>query len=150
MNLQVGQVLYVVLNKQTAVYPMQVVEEITKKTLDGVVVDYIIRGGGPDSKTPSIRLGDIDGEVFETWELARKTLTGRVVDMIEKRISAAVAKAKEWYPTAFSAAQPQPPTLKARRMQSDDETPLPDEPEALVDLGNGMKARLKLPENFME
>ena len=150
MNLQVGQILYVVLNKQTAVYPMQVIEEITKKTLDGVVVDYILRAGNPESKPTSIRLGDVDGEVFETAERAKRVLTERVIDSIEKRVEAAVQKAKEWYPTSFTEASPLPLTHKGRRLTTAQvvEQSEPEVDDALVDLGNGLKARLKLPEGF--
>lgn len=143
MNLQVGQVLYVVLNKQTAVYPMQVIEEITKKTLDGVDIDYVLRAGSPDGKPSSIRLGDVDGEVFETADRARKVLTERVIESIEKRVDAAVMKAKQWYPQSFAGASK--PVETRAQVQAAVELE-----SALVDLGNGVRARLKIPEGFSE
>lgn len=147
MNLKVGQVLYVVLNKQTAVYPMQVIEEITKKTLEGVVVDYILRGG-TDPKS-AIRLGDVDGEVFETADKAKRVLTDRVVETIEKRVEAAILKAKEWYPTSFEVSVTTPPTLRARKVNQQDDVST-EEDRALVDLGGGIKGRLLLPDGFGE
>lgn len=146
MKLNVGQILYVVLNKQTAVYPMQVIEEITKKTLNGVEVDYILRGGGSDSKNSSIRLGDVDGEVFETAEKAKEILTYRVVDTIQKRVDAAVAKAKEWYPSSFEeTSKKQEPTLRTKRIVQEENG---DDDGAVIDLGNGLTARVKLPVGF--
>lgn len=147
MKLNVGQILYVVLNKQTAVYPMQVIEEITKKTLNGVEVDYILRGGGNDSKNSSIRLGDVDGEIFETSEKAREILTHRVVDNIQKRVDAAVAKAREWYPSSFEeTSRKQEPTLRTRRILQEEKSQ--EEEGTVIDLGNGLTARVKLPEGF--
>jgi len=46
----VGQVLYFVLSKKNQVYPMQVVEIITKKTLAGEEVSYILQAG-PEKET---------------------------------------------------------------------------------------------------
>ena len=43
MSIKVGQILYVVPSKRPIVYPVQVVEELTKKTLTGVVTEFIIR-----------------------------------------------------------------------------------------------------------
>ena len=147
MNYRVGQVLYVVLNKQTAVYPMQVVEEITKKTLNGVEVDYILRAGGPDSK--NIRLNEVDGEIFDTADKARAVLTERVIISIHKRVDSAVLKAKEWYPESFETPS-----------YTEEVSNLVKKPERVVassqsnittiDLGNGMVGRIKLPEGYAE
>ena len=41
MSYHVGQVLFVILNKKTQVYPMMVVEEIIKKTMQGEETNYI-------------------------------------------------------------------------------------------------------------
>ena len=43
MNYSVGQILFVVLNKKGQVYPMQVIEEIRKKTLKGEVTTYVLQ-----------------------------------------------------------------------------------------------------------
>lgn len=143
MNYKVGQILYVVLNKQTAVYPMQVIEEITKKTLGGVEVDYILRGGGSDSKGQSIKLCDVDGEVFETSERAKKVLIDRVVDTITKRVDAAVVKAKEWYPESFENFLSQRKKVEVPKI-----APEVIDDVATIDLGNGLVGRINMPESF--
>ena len=126
---------------------MQVIEEITKKTLDGVEVDYILRGGGPDSKVGAIRLGDVDGEIFETSDKAKEILTHRVVDTIQKRVDAAVAKAKEWYPSSLEVMPPrQEVSLRTRRNATQNDPSSDD--AAVVDLGNGFTARVRLPEGY--
>lgn len=91
----IGQVLYVVLTKKSQVYPMQVVEVITKKTLDGEDVSYILQAGS--EKTSKIELSTVDGEIFETAERARKTLIERATSQINKLIDLASKKSIEWY-----------------------------------------------------
>lgn len=97
MNYRVGQVLFIILNKKMQVYPMMVIEEITKRTLKGEEKNYVLQGG-PDEKT-TILLNQVEGEVFDSPEEAKKILITRVTTQIEKIVDSAVAKASEWYET---------------------------------------------------
>lgn len=142
MTYKVGQVLYAVLNKQTAVYPVQVIEEITKKTLSGTVVDYVVRGGGAESK--SLKLKEVEGEIFDSAEKARDALIERVVSQINSRVESAILKAREWYPDAFNGESPR--RLPVPKQSFIDEASQLE--EAAVDLGNGIVGKIKLPETF--
>ena len=140
MAYKVGQVLYVVLQKQTTVYPMQIVEEITKKTLEGSVTDYVLQAGLKEEK---IHLKDIQGEVFETPEQTKRVLVDRVVKQIERLVDQAVKKSQEWYPTQTTenhrpnpAQAPVVPTMSA--------TDIPT-----LELPDGTTVRVKLPEILM-
>lgn len=133
----VGQVLYVILRKEPNVYPMQVVEEITKKTLDGELTTYMVRFGADPNKV--LAIGDVDGEIFDSSERALKTLIERVSKSITIRVEQAVSKAKEWYPSGFESASDDPlsiikkttsdPTVqqvaKPKRGRSESPPPLP-------------------------
>jgi hypothetical protein len=105
----VGQVLYVVLRKEASVYPMQVVEEITKKTLEGEVTTYMVRAGAGADKV--LAVSDIDGEVFDSAEKAKKVLIERVSASIAQRVDQAVQKAKEWYPSGREIVSDDPMSL---------------------------------------
>ncbi len=96
---RVGQVLYVVLRKEARIYPMQVVEEVTKKTLEGTVTTYMVRGG-PNAEA-SIPIAEVDGEIFDSAAKVQKTLLERATNGINERVQTAVGKAQEWYPTGF-------------------------------------------------
>lgn len=109
MGYAVGQVLYVVLRKETRVYPMQIVEVITKKTLEGEATNYTVRGG-TDPKA-QLLLSEVDGEVFDSSEKARTVLIDRVTGSINKIVDAAIEKAKEWYPNSFEAPSDDPIAL---------------------------------------
>jgi len=96
---RVGQILYVILSKKTQIYPMQVVEEVTKKTLEGSVTSYMVRGGPNTSEVLSI--DQIEGEIFDSATKVQKTLLERATNGITSLVEAAVTKAQEWYPTGF-------------------------------------------------
>lgn len=95
MTHKIGQVLFVVLNKKSQIYPMQVVEIITKKSLQGEDIKYLLQGGA--SKTSTVLLNEVDGEIFDSAEKARQVLVKRATSQINKLVDAALAKSKEWY-----------------------------------------------------
>jgi hypothetical protein len=95
---QVGQVLYVILNKEAKLYPVQVVKQINEKSLQGETTTYMLRVGA-DSKEVSIK--DIAGEIFDSVDEAKSTLMQRVSMSIDVRVEQATTKAKEWYPSGF-------------------------------------------------
>ena len=91
----IGHIVFVVLSKKNQVYPMQVTEIITKRTLQGEETNYILQAGSDrDSK---VSMDQIDGEVFESPEKARQTLIQRATQQINRLIDAAVTKSTEWY-----------------------------------------------------
>lgn len=94
MKYNIGQVLYVLLNKETKICPVQVVEEITKKTLDGESTMYIVRFG---KKNDTVNLADLDGQVFESIEVLRSTLHDRITRTVSTVIDSTLKRAQEWY-----------------------------------------------------
>lgn len=109
MRHTVGQVIYVVLKKELRVYPMQVIEEITKKTLEGDTVSYMVRGG-TDPKA-QLLISEVDGEIFDSAEKAKAILVERATESIMRLVSNAVQKAQEWYPGSFEAPSDDPLVL---------------------------------------
>jgi len=100
---EIGQVLYVVLSKKNQVYPMQVVETITKRTLKGEEISYILQAGS--DKVNRISLDQVDGEVFDTAEKVRKTLLQRATSQVNKLVDIAVKKSGEWYGVTSTQVQ---------------------------------------------
>ena len=99
---RVGQVLYVVLSKEARIYPIQVVEEFTKKTLEGSLTTYMVRGGPNSNET--LAIDDVEGELFDSAAKLQKTLVDRATAGISNRVEQVVAKSQEWYPTGFEQA----------------------------------------------
>lgn len=139
---KIGQVLYVVLSKKSQVYPMQVIEVITKKTLSGEEVRYVLQAGS--DQTTTVFLDQVDGEVFDSSETARDVLVKRATKMVNKLVDSAVAKARQWY----QVKEVEPQTIED----------LPDFSAALSDdsreddstsvmLPDGTVAKIKMPVN---
>lgn len=103
-----GQIIFVVLRKEATVYPMQVVEILAKSTLDGDTTTYMVRGQDP---AKPLAISEIDGEVFDSAERAKKVLIERVSQSISQRVDQAMEKAKEWYPSGFESAKDDPMSL---------------------------------------
>lgn len=95
MAYHVGQILFVILNKKMQVYPMMVVEEITKRTIKGEEINYVLQGGSDPATT--ILLNHVEGEIFESADEAKYVLTSRANVQIEKIVDAAISQAESWY-----------------------------------------------------
>jgi hypothetical protein len=168
---KVGQVVYALLRKEAAVFPIQVIEEITKKTLDGEVTTYMVRAGADASKV--VALSEVDGEIFDNAEAAKATLVERVTVTVAQRVDQAVARAKEWYPSGHEAVSEDPLTLirKSETRTSPPQKPVrpvkaevaalaaemaaeaaaADNDDPIIELEGGIKARVKsvkMPESL--
>ena len=133
MQHNVGKVLYVILSKKGQVYPMRIIEEITKKTLKGEEVNYVVQAGSDVNST--ILLSQIEGEIFETPGEARRVLVSRATEQIDRLVSAAVAKAKDWY--ALQVDEHEVHELP-------EETPVNESESGFVTLPDGTVARIKM------
>jgi len=91
---RVGQVLFVLTNKDTRIYPVQITEEIIKRTVSGESVSYMVRVGKTGK---AANLSEIDGEIYEEVDRLREMLTKRVINMINGIIDNALLKSSEWY-----------------------------------------------------
>lgn len=132
---RVGQVLFIVPKGKTLLLPMQVVEEITKKTLTGTQTSYMLKLGSDPDKT--VDVADIEGEVFESSDKARKSLAERATKATNKIVDAAINKALEWYPGSFEA-KPVITKPVVSDITLDDDTQ--------VALEDGTLVRVKLPD----
>lgn len=135
----IGQILFVVLSKKNQVYPMQVIEVITKKTLKGQEVSYLLQAGSDPSST--ILLDKIEGEVFETSDKARSILTKRASDQIDRLVDNAVKKSSEWYGKSVMIPQTIEGLPEFDSKESETDTPV-------VTLPDGTVAKIKLPANI--
>ena len=90
---KIGQIIYVLpKSKPDVLMPLQVVEEIRKRSLDGTSVSYMVNFRGK-----SIHIEDVHGEVFATAKAAKKILTERMVATIDNMVKNAEMSAEEWY-----------------------------------------------------
>lgn len=135
----IGQVIYVVdpgPGSGGRIRPMQVVEELTKRTLHGEDVNYIVAFGVGDGSRH--RLDEVKGEVFDGPEAVRRALIERSQTAIEHMVNAAVVNADNWYGST-NPVQIEAPVLEPMPV---DTTLLPEAGQ-LVELPGGVKARVR-------
>jgi hypothetical protein len=133
MSYKIGQVLYVLLNRETKICPVQVVEEITKRTLTGETTTYIVKFG---KKGETVSLSDLDGQVFDSVEVLRMTLYERITRSVENIITNTVKKSQEWYHVDD--------VIQVHREVESSEVQQRDE-DAMITLPDGTVAKIRMP-----
>jgi hypothetical protein len=147
----VGQVLYFILAKKNQVYPMQVVEIITKRTLSGEDVSFVLQAG-PEKET-KVMFEQVDGEVFDSPELLKQTLIHRATLQVGKLIDNAVSKSETWYLQSNSSNKPrqQPQTIQnlpefiTKTENQAQQQKFEDEDDSTVTMPDGSVMRVRLP-----
>ena len=83
---EVGSVLWIIHTDRPGLMAYRVVEEITKKTLDGEQIQYLVQAATPRNKT--VKLESIKGQIFEDSEEAKM----KMIENATKAIDGMVAK----------------------------------------------------------
>lgn len=133
MSYKIGQVLYVLLNRETKICPVQVVEEITKRTLTGETTTYIVKLG---KKGETVSLSDLDGQVFDSVEVLRTTLYERITRSVENIITNTVKKSQEWY-RVDDVVQIHHEVESSEAQQTEE--------DAMITLPDGTVAKIRMP-----
>lgn len=134
VKLAIGQILYFIPAGKLMLYPLQVVEEVTKKTLKGIEVDYSLRMGNEKV----VHYCDLKGEVFESTEKARSIMLERASMQIDNMLQKAIKSAKEWYENVPDVISDDMPKLVDPSIDREGSV-------TVVELPDGTKARLKMP-----
>jgi hypothetical protein len=132
MKYSIGQVLYVLMNRETKICPVQIIEEITKKSLNGETTNYVVRSG-PKGETK--QLSELDGQVFDSIDTLRQTLHEKVLKMIDIVVENSEKKAKQWYSSEEKQIAQAHLTIETSAEVDD----------AIVILPDGTKAKVKIP-----
>ena len=82
----VGQVLFIVITSKQQVIPVQVCEQVIKKTLEGEEISYYVRT--PSDKT--VNLSDVGNHVYQDIEEVRSVMLRNVKTVIDKVTTNAV------------------------------------------------------------
>jgi len=140
MEYSVGQILYVVMKNDNKVVPMQVCEEITRKTLEGLKIDYVVKVGSED-KGSTLTVAQIEGDIFDSPEQAIQVLTDKAHSSIVRLVNLAQEKAKIWY-------EMRPAKIERVALESEDEVMhINQQPTGAIKvrLSDGTMANVKLP-----
>ena len=145
MAYEVGQVLYVLNAESMRVIPIQVVEQVVRRTIDGEKISYrIVVPSKPDNPIP---MEKIKGKIFESLDTARKNMQQNALKMIDVIIE----EAREAAGIAFSTPDDIVPTVEQKAPESLESSPAakPESTE-VVELPDGNKVKVNLPASIDE
>lgn len=132
----VGQVLYLVMQNRMKILPVQVSEEITKKTLGGEKTEYFVSAPGEDT---FINLEEFDGQIFSNLPEVKSFLLENVTQNLNKIIEKADLLAQEHF------SSPEIPEVSEKENFTNPQSPIPEEGELIqVDLGDGKTATMRM------
>ena len=141
---EVGAVLWIIHTDRPGLMAYRVVEEITKKTLEGEQVQYLVQAATPKAKT--VRLETIKGSIFEDSEEAKQ----KMIENATKAIDGIVVKIQGNVDKFFNNKKEEPIIQKpSPEVQS---FPAPQSSHTLkegyqwVEMEDGSKMQVKLPE----
>ncbi len=134
---EVGSVLWVIHSDRPGLMAYQVIEEITKKTLEGEQIQYLVRSATKKSKT--VKLDSIKGLIFEDSEEAKQ----KMIENATKAIDGMVIKIQANVDKLFNGVQEEPEIKSTPAPQSSHNL---KEGYQWVVMEDGTKVQVKLPE----
>ena len=114
--------------------PLQVVEEVVRKTIEGEEVSYTVRIDG-ETVQPLPK----NAEVFETIDQVRETLVKRATGAIDGMLSDAMQRAE----LTFGHKE-----IRSSKKQVAPVKKQQEKVETFVELPDGTKAKVNLPDGF--
>ena len=125
----------------------RVVEEITKKTLEGEQIQYLVQSATPKSKT--VRLDQIKGNIFEDSEEAKQ----KMIENASRAIDGMMVKIQGYVDTYFGSTlleeEVSPKSSSERKSSRKSKSKEKLKPGyQWVELEDGTRAQIKLPENL--
>jgi hypothetical protein len=119
---EVGDVVYIISNKKRNVVPVQIVEQIVRRSLSGEAVTFKVALPGKD-KSETIDLHGIDGSVYKTLPDARRYLYEQASAAINNLLFTAAEVSKKHFgvdPELAVSSEPVPQNQTADKNPSFD------------------------------
>ena len=129
MDLNVGQVIYLLSSKGDNIYPAQVVEKIKRKTIHEEITSYIVCL--PDKDSTTLSLDDVNASIFVNLPDVREKL----LEVAKSRIDSLSSSATK-LESRFKNAEQETKNVSIGQVLSSESD------MATVDLGNGLVAKI--------
>jgi hypothetical protein len=120
----------------------QVIEEITKKTLEGEKIQYIVRSAMPKSK--AVKLETIKGNIFQDSEEAKQKLLENATRAIDGMVGKIQNQVDSFFLNKSSESPKQEISTLVQLSQPQDLKP----GYQWVTMEDGSKVQVKLPETL--
>jgi len=140
----VGQILFVVLNKKPQIIPVKITEQVVRRSIDGENIQYSVLVP-TTSGDKTFELSDLDGEVYTSISDVESAMMSNAHAMIKKMSQKAYRVAENKFEYS-SAVIDQP--LTSHEIMLPDVTVPEEHNQATVQLEDGTIAKVSLPENL--
>ena len=143
---EVGSIVWIIHTDRPGLMAYRVVEEITKKTLEGEQIQYLVQSATPKSKT--VRLDQIQGNIYEDSEEAKQ----KMIENATKAIDGMVLKIQNNVNTFFGGTKQEeekPKSKTTTRKRAPRKSRSKDKLKPgyqWVELDDGTRAQVKIPE----
>ena len=134
---EVGQILYLLINKSQKVAPVQVVEQVVRKSVSGEDISYTVQL--PNNEKSKVPLSNIDCEIFTSSDTIRRSMISNATSAIDKIVSDSIAISSKVF------------SVKERAVKNNNVISLSgseaieaDESKVTVDLGNGIVGKIDI------
>ena len=137
---EVGSVLWIIHTDRPGLMAYRVVEEITKKTLEGEQIQYLVESATNKSKT--VKLESIKGNIYEDSEEAKQKMIENATKAIDGMVVKIQANVDRFFngKTQPTVNNPEP-VIKVKASSS---SLKPDHQWVVME--DGTKVQVKLPE----
>lgn len=129
---EVGQVLYVILEKKHAILPVRVTEQIVRRTVEGESISYKVEVPG---KNQIMSLSGLGKSHHASLDSVKQELLSNAENAIHTMADKAASIAKEFFHENYEDV-----TIPEPRISQ----PIPTNDAAKVDLGDGIVANVNL------
>ncbi len=136
----VGTVLWIIHKDRPGLVAYRVVEEITKKTLEGEKIQYLVQPAVPKSRT--VQLESINGRIFLTSEEAKNAL----IENATRAIDTMITKTQNLVNKFFSPSKPKIETVPDVPLVANQQPQTLKEGYQWVTMEDGTKIQVKIPE----
>ena len=135
---EVGQILFLLINKSRKIAPVQVVEQIVRKSIDGEEVSYVVQL--PNSEKTKIDLSKLECEVFTDSDLIRKSMIEKAISAIDKLVGDSIQISSNAFDCEVAKlSEP----LSSDFFSASNDGSSSDE-SAMIDLGNGQRGKIDI------
>ena len=138
MTHEVGDILWVVGLEKPGVRVYRVIEEVTKKTLEGTATFYRVQS--PNS-TKIFSLETLDGKIYRDVESARSAMTEKASLAIDRMIGQNEKLINKFWKKSTDNPKPKKKKQKGKLEQIPNIT----SSDNIIELPDGTKAKLNLP-----
>ena len=136
----VGTVLWIIHRDRPGLVAYRIVEEITKKTLEGEKIQYLVQPATPKTKT--VQLESINGRIFLTSEEAKNAL----IENATRAIDTMIKKTQNLVDKFFSPPEPKIETVPDVPLVVHQQAQTLKEGYQWVTMEDGTKVQVKIPE----